>query len=53
MSEIDGLKNCDCVDQDCLPNKTFLTNTEGKSVEVLLCPTCGGQIETETEVMEK
>lgn len=48
MSEkIEGLKDCKCKDQDCLPNRAYLTDVYGKSVMVLLCPTCGGQIQTE------
>lgn len=47
--KIPGLKNCKCIDQDCLPNRATLTNDDGDSAEVLICPTCGGQIETEEE----
>ncbi len=47
--KIEGLKNCKCIDMDCLPNKVFLTDINNKSVEVLICPVCGGQIKTTEE----
>jgi hypothetical protein len=48
--KIKGLKNCKCIDMDCLPIKTFLTDIiNNMSVEVLICPVCGGQIETSNE----
>jgi len=47
--EIEGLAFCTCSDQDCLPSIAWLTDVNRKSVEVLICPTCGGQIKTEAE----
>ena len=50
MSEnIEGLAFCACPDQDCLPSIAWMTDVSGKSVEVLICPTCGGQIKTEED----
>jgi hypothetical protein len=51
--KIEGLKNCTCRDMDCLPNRTYMSNIYNKSVEVLLCPVCGGQVETYDEKEEK
>lgn len=42
IENIEGLKTCKC-GGDSLPNKTHMTDVGGKSVEVLICPECGGQ----------
>jgi hypothetical protein len=47
--EIEGLAFCACLDQDSLPGFAWLTDVYGKSVMVLICPACGGQIKTEKE----
>ena len=44
LEEIEGLKTCKC-GGDSIPDKAHMTDVGGKSVEVLICPECGGQIE--------
>jgi hypothetical protein len=48
IEKITGLKICKC-GGDSLPNKIHMTDVYGKSVEVLICPECCGQIEYEKE----
>jgi predicted SprT family Zn-dependent metalloprotease len=48
IENIDGLKTCKC-SGDSLSNKAHLTDVYGKSVEVLICPECSGQIEFNEE----
>jgi predicted RNA-binding Zn-ribbon protein involved in translation (DUF1610 family) len=40
---IEGMNVCEC-GGDSLPDRVWLTNEEGKSELVFVCPECGGQI---------
>lgn len=44
IENIKDLKTCKC-GGDSLPNRVYMTDVNGQSVEVLICLECGGQIE--------